>query len=327
MKILIIPYAIDAAGVTPGPHTFREEHRRQIEEAAAGRVEVVVALAPEAEAHLADSAMIAGFPFAMPDFSQAPRLRWVHSFSAGVDRVLTPYIREHDILLSNSSGIHATPIAEHIIGFMLLFTRGFYRTFKNQGEHVWKKDDTLGELRGASVLIVGMGAIGEETARLASAFGAHVSAVVRTVRERPSFVEKIGAAADIEGMLPDADFVAITLPYTRDTHHFFNAEKFARMKSSSVIINIGRGGIIDQDALIEALTERKIFGAALDVTDPEPLPKESPLWDMENVIITPHHSGLSHEYMNRAISLFCDNLKAFLDDFPLPNEVNKALGY
>ncbi|MDP3735529.1 MAG: D-2-hydroxyacid dehydrogenase [bacterium] len=327
MKILIIPYATESPGVPLGPHTFREVHLRQIEEAAAGRAEVVVALPEDATVNLADVDVIAGFPSAMPDFANAPNLRWVHSFSAGVDRVLTPDIRERDILLSNSSGIHATPIAEHILGFLLLFTRGFYRTFKNQAAHVWQKDETLGELRDAHVLIVGLGAIGAETARLAAAFSAHVSAVARGAREKSAFVERIGVTADMDAMLPEADFVVITLPYTPETHHFFSAERFALMKPSSVIINIGRGGIIDQAALIDALNAKKIFGAALDVTDPEPLPSDSPLWGMENVIITPHHSGLSGEYMNRAVSLFCDNLRAFLDGSPLPTEVDKIVGY
>ena len=327
MKILVIPYSIEAPGVPPGPHTLTHVHVRRIEETAAGRAEVVVALPERAQAQCADVQAIAGFPSAMPDFSKAPNLRWVHSFSAGVDRVLTPSLREHDILLSNSSGIHATPIAEHIIGFLLLFTRGFYRTFKQQEAHLWQKSETLGELRNSRVLIVGMGAIGEEAARIASALGARVSALVRRARQKPDFVERLGLTADIDSMLPEADFVVITLPYTRETHHFFNAERLGKMKPSAVIVNIGRGAIIDQEALIEVLRTKKIFGAALDVTDPEPLPSASLLWDMENVVITPHHSGLSGEYMNRAVSLFCENLKAFLNGSPLPTEVNQTLGY
>src|SRR6185503_9960075 len=128
-------------------------------------------------------------------------------------------------------------------------------------------------------------------------------------------------------MLPHADFVVITLPHTPETHHLFNAEKFKRMKKSAVVINIGRGGIIHEADLVEALKAGDIAGAGLDVTETEPLPNYSPLWDMENVMITPHHSGLSHKYMDRAIDLLCKNIKAYLAKKPLLTEVDKKLGY
>src|SRR6185503_16414063 len=128
-------------------------------------------------------------------------------------------------------------------------------------------------------------------------------------------------------MLPHADFVVITLPHTSETHHLFNRAKFKRMKKTAVVVNIGRGGIIKESDLAEALREGDIAGAMLDVTEKEPLPAESPLWDMENVIITPHHSGLSHRYMDRAIELLCKNIKAYLAKKPLLTEVDKKLGY
>ena len=290
-------------------------------------MEIVVAQSKDAAVHVADAEMIAAFPSTMPDFSKAPHLKWVHSFSAGVDRVLTPFIKESDILVSNSSGIHRTPIAEHLIGFMLMFTRGFYRTFRNQEKHIWQKDESLGELRGKQVLIVGAGEIGMEAGRLAHCLGAHVHAVARSQKEKPAFIERMGTAADLNAMLPDADFIVIALPHTRETHHYFDIQKFKRMKQTGVIMNIGRGGIINEEDLIAALREKRIFGAALDVTEQEPLPPDSPLWDMENVIITPHHSGLSDQYMDRAITLFCENLQAFLAGKELPTQVDKSLGY
>lgn len=298
-----------------------------VQDAAALGNQVVVTLAEGAEKHLMDTDIVAAFPTVMPDFSKMPNLKWVHSFSAGVDRVLTEYIKDSNILISNSSGIHKTPIAEHIIGFMLMFTRRFYHTFQNQQKHIWEKDYTLGELYNKNVLIVGAGEIGMEAARLAHAFGAHVMAVTRSQKPKPDFVDAMGLDADLNTMLHLADFVVISLPHTPETHHFFDARRFALMKPDAVIINIGRGSIINEQDLIEALRQNVIGGAALDVTEKEPLPPDSPLWNMENVIITPHHSGLSDQYMNRAIDLFCKNLSAFLKGQSLLTEVNKDLGY
>ena len=334
MKILIVSrnnsiLKTHSDALTAGhPHIVTDSHIAQIKNA--GGAETVIVLAGdrnEAEPHVEDADIIAGFPATIPDVSNALRLTWVHSFSAGVDRVLTPYVKESDIILSNSSGIHATPIAEHLIGFMLIFTRGFYRTFQNQQKHEWGKDESLGELRGKRVLIAGAGEIGMETARLAAAFGARVSAITRSRKEKPAFIEEMGVTADLDAMLSDADFVVIALPHTDETHHFFDSSKFRVMKPTAVIMNIGRGGIINEQDLIAALNEKRLFGAALDVTEQEPLPAESPLWDMEHVIITPHHSGLSDQYMNRAIALFTKNLYAFLAGKPLPTQVDKRLGY
>lgn len=165
------------------------------------------------------------------------------------------------IIISNSSGIHATPIAEHIVGFMLIFTRGFYRTFQNQQKRVWKKDETISELRGKTVLIVGLGDIGMEAARLAYTFGARVLAVTRSRKEKPAFVDELRIGDDLDKMLPKADFVAICLPYTKETHHLFDMKKFRLMKPSAVLINIGRGGIVHEKELIEALRKRIIGGA------------------------------------------------------------------
>jgi phosphoglycerate dehydrogenase-like enzyme len=137
----------------------------------------------------------------------------------------------------------------------------------------------------------------------------------------------MGTLDDLNSWLRHADYVVITLPHTKDTHHLFDRDKFVLMKKSARIINIGRGGIISETDLIEALRGGVIAGAGLDVTEVEPLPESSPLWDMPNVIITPHHSGLSHKYMDRAVELLCKNIEAYLAHKPLPTEVNKELGY
>jgi len=281
----------------------------------------------ELQKHLQDCDIMAGVPWALSQISGAKSLKWVHSFSAGMDKVLTPELINSDILLSNSAGIHVTPIAEHVMGFMLLFARKFVTTFKKQQQKVWEREQNLTELQGRTILVAGLGNIGKEVARVAHCFGMEVIAFDQPGKEKPSFVSEIGGKEQLSSMLSAADFVVLCLPYTKDTHHFFSKEQFLSMKPSGVLINIGRGSVIDEQALIEALQEKKIGGAALDVQETEPLPKDSPLWDMENVVLTPHHSGWSEKYMDRAIERFCLNLHAFLEGKPLPNLVDKELGY
>lgn len=325
-NILVISNDLERAGASPGPHTFRAEHEALIRDAAKGHT-AIVATPDEAPTHFADAEVIAAFPMRVPAITETPRVKWIHSFSAGVDKILTQEVIDSDIIVSNSSGIHATPIAEHIIGFLLMWTRRFPQALRNQVRHAWMPDQTLDECYGKNVLIVGLGEIGRETARLVHAFGAHVVAVSRSPKEKPEFVEKIGLQNDLDAYLSQADFVIITLPHTTETHHLFDAKKFALMKKSAVVINIGRGGIIHEKDLIGALEKKTIAGAMLDVFEKEPLPQDSPLWEMENVIITPHDSGLSQQYMNRAVALFCKNLRAYLSGEKLPNEVDKTLGY
>jgi len=279
------------------------------------------------ERHLVDSQMLAGQSPAIPPIKGAKKLKWIHSFSAGVEKVLTPEVVKSKVMVSNSSGIHAIPIAEHVLGFMLIFTRKFYDTFKNQQKKIWSKNQDLTELRDKTILVVGLGNIGTEIAKLANCFGAKVIGIKQNINNKPDFVSKVYTLNKLESILPKADFVVLCLPFTRDTHHLFDMKKFKLMKKSSVIINIGRGGLINEKELIEALDKKFIGGAGLDVTEEEPLSEKSRLWEMENVVITPHHSGWSEKYMDRAIDLLCVNLKAYLANKPLPNLVDKKRGY
>ena len=281
----------------------------------------------EIASQIKDADIIAGVPWFIPPIKEAKKLKWIHSFSAGMDRVLTPEVLKSKIILSNSSGIHAIPIAEHVLGFMLIFTRKFYETFKKQQKKIWEKNQDLTELRDKTVIVVGLGNIGTQVARLASCFGAKVIGVKQNTNNKPDFVSKAYTLNKLEGILPKADFVALCLPLTHDTYHLFGMKKFRKMKKSAIIINIGRGALINEKELIKALKKKIIAGAGLDVTEEEPLPKNSPLWGMENVVITPHHSGWSEKYMDRAIDLFYVNLKAYLKGKPLPNLVDKKRGY
>ncbi len=263
----------------------------------------------------------------VPSIRNAKNLKWIHSFSAGVDKLLTPEIINSNVIVTNSAGIHATPIAEHVLGFMLIFTRKFYETFQKQNMKIWSPNQDITELKGKTVLIVGLGHIGEEVARLANAFGAKTIGVKKNLNSKSKFVSNLYGLGQLEKALSYSDFVVLCLPLTNETRYLFNIEKFKKMKKSTVLINIGRGEVVKEKDLIKALDKKIIAGAALDVTGEEPLPQNSKLWEMENVVITPHHSGWSEKYMDRAIDLFCINLKSYLAGNPLPNLVDKKLGY
>lgn len=311
------------------PHIIKDRHVKKVQEVDSS-LEIV--LFPQSQKediakNILNSDIVAGWPADMPALKDVGHLGWIHSFSAGVDKVLTPEIISSPVLVSNSAGIHATPIAEHIIGFMLLFTRKFYHTFQSQQWKEWGRRTDLEELRDKTVLIVGLGNIGKEAARLAACFGTHVVAVDALQKEKPDFVEALYYGDELPEILPRADFVVVSAPHTKETHHLFDLEKFQKMKSSAILINISRGGLVNEKELIEALEKKIIAGAALDVTETEPLLKDSPLWEMENVIITPHHSGLSDKYMDRAIDRFCLNLQAFLKGEEMPNLIDKEKGY
>ncbi len=326
-KLLVIAADQEALGVKPGPHVFKSAHETTLRAAVGDDIQIVVATPPEATAHYADAEVVAAFPMRVPHIQELPQAKWLHSFSAGVDKILTPEVAASSVLLSSSKGIHATPIAEHIITFCLMHARGFVKSSVAQRAHEWKKNESLKEFCDSRVLIVGLGAIGTEAARLAQQFGAHVSAVSRSGKGKPDFVERLEKTDMLDSMLPDADYVIITLPGTDETKHLFDKTKFALMKKSAVLVNIGRGSIVNESDLIDALNGGVIAGAGLDVFETEPLPATSPLWDMENVIVTPHHSGLSHRYMDRAITLLTENIRAYIKGEVLPSLVDKQLGY
>ena len=323
MKILLIK----TEGIRP--LLIKEKHLKKIR-AVDKRVTVTAVSSRNKqiiERNLVGADIIAGSPWVIPPIEKAKKLKWIHSFSAGMDKVLTPQVLKSKIILTNSSGIHAIPIAEHVLAFMLIFTRKFYDTFKNQQEKIWSKNQNLTELRDKTVLVVGLGNIGTEVARLANCFEAHVIAIKQDIKNKPDGIHKVYSINQIEKILPKADFVVLCLPLTDRTYHLFDMKKFKLMKKSGVIINIGRGPLIKEADLILALEKKIIQGAGLDVTEEEPLPKDSHLWDMENVIITPHHSGWSEKYMDRGTDIFCLNLKAYLKGKPLPNLVDKTRGY
>ncbi len=260
--------------------------------------------------------------------AQAPRLRWIHTEGAGVDRTLTEKLRQSGVVLTNSAGVHAVPIAEHVLALILAFARGLPALAKIQAKHAWvRPDENRFEVEGQTLAVIGLGAIGQTLARKAQGLGLRVVGVRRRAEDKLEFIDRLYRPEELDQALEQADHVAICLPLTPETLYLFGAPRFQRMKRGSYIYNIGRGAIIDSQALLNALDSGQVAGAGLDVTDPEPLLPQSPFWSQPNVIITNHTSGGSPKNPARTLDLFRDNLARAHRGEPLRNVVDKGAGY
>jgi D-2-hydroxyacid dehydrogenase (NADP+) len=270
------------------------------------------------------------FGFSPPrgTLKRAPKVKWFQATSAGVDRLARHEIWESDILITGVSGIHAVPISEFVLGLMLMFAKGASNSFENKRNHSWGRY-MAAELAGRTAGVVGLGHIGKEVARLAKAFNMRVIATRRSTKRagRARNVDELLPQRDLKKLLAASDYVAVCVPLTHETTKLIGTAELKAMKPTAYLINIARGGIIDEEALIAALKERRIAGAGLDVTAKEPLPPESPLWDLDNVILSPHVSGGMEDYMLRATKLFCENLRRRAEGKPLINVVKRARGY
>ena len=256
----------------------------------------------------------------------APKLRWLHTPSAGVDRfVEIPAFRERKIVLTNNSGSYDIQIAEHVIAFIFAAGKQLHRYRDQQREGIWE-DQEHHELRGETVVVYGAGSIGGEVVRLASALGMRVIAVRRTGGPVPGAARVVGPQALAE-VAAEADYLVVAAPLTPATRGQVSREVLGRMKKSAWVINIARGPIIDEAALIEALAEGRIGGAALDTFDTEPLPADSPLWKLPNVIVTPHASNRSPKVRERTLALFVENVRRYKAGEPLLNQVSFEAGY
>lgn len=256
----------------------------------------------------------------------APALRWQHTPSAGVNHILTPTFLERDIVLTNGAGVHAIPIAEFVLAFMLNHAKQLPKLQALQAQHYWKKDFELQELSSATLLIIGTGGIGQAIAQRASAFGMRVWGSRRNPQPLPGF-ERVVGADEWRELLPEADYVVIATPLTPETKNLIDASALRLMRPSAYLINIARGAVVDEDALITALSEGWIAGAGLDTFCTEPLPPDSPFWSLPNVFVTPHCSGISPHSVQRTLELFLDNLTRYLAGTPLRNVVDKTAGY
>jgi phosphoglycerate dehydrogenase-like enzyme len=260
----------------------------------------------------------------------APRLRWVQVASAGVERYPLREMHARGITFTNAKGIYGIQLADHTLALILAFSRQLPFLIRAQQRQVWENRQNYppGELAGQTLLIVGLGGAGVETARRAKGFGLRILATRRHSHfPKPDFVDEVHPPERLHELLPEADWIAVCVPLAPETLDLFHDDAFALMKPTAHIVCVTRGGIINTDALVRALEARKIAGAGLDVTDPEPLPPNHPLWAMENVIITPHASGHSPHADARMFDLFCENVRRFAIGQPLLNRVDLELQY
>lgn len=287
----------------------------------------------EAEASLPEADVVLGYVLRPENFASARRLRWVHSMAAGVTGMLFPAFVESEVVLTNGRGVHAPAMAEHALGVMLAFTRRLHLARDAQRERAWRQRElggtppSFGELAGRTLGLVGFGEVGSAVARAARAFGMEVIAVRRRPAADPAPAHAQWPPERLGEMLALADWVVLVAPQTAATTGMIGAAELARMKPGARLVNLGRGALVDEPALIEALRSGRLAGAALDVFATEPLPAASPLWEMPEVIVTPHTSGTTPEYWDRCRERFAANLRRWLAGEPLEYVVDKRAGY
>ena len=294
----------------------------------------------EALAAVRDAEVWIGYGFprelldaALANGEQRLQLRWIHSAAAGVRSMLHPEIVASDVVITNSAGVHAEPIAESALGCILHFARGFDFAVRAQARAEWDKmpfesrAGAVREIAGATLGIIGYGGIGRALARRAVALGMHVQA--QRTRESPDEdgVAMLYGDSGLEQLLRTSDYVVVSLPSTDDTHHLIDAEKLGWLKADAVLVNVGRGDVIDEHALTSVLQAGALRGAGLDVFEVEPLPAESVLWGLPNVLILPHVSATTTRFWERQTALIVENVGRYLRGERLRNEVEKDRGY
>jgi phosphoglycerate dehydrogenase-like enzyme len=280
--------------------------------------------------HIQDAEIIAGWKKGIEKDCITPhsKLRWLQTWSAGVDSLPLERLESRNITVTSANGVHAYPISETIYALMLSLTRKIHTYVKNQQERKWHHSDMKLEMHEKTVGIIGVGTIGKEAAKIAKAFGMKVLGVRHSGKQQ-EFVDEMFTTNQLDAVLPKCDYVVVTLPLTKETNRLFGAKQFDLMKSSAFFINIGRGEIVVEGDLISALQRGQIAGAGLDVFEQEPLTVDSPLWEMENVIITPHTSGSTEHYNQRVIeNILIPNLQTYISgNQPSVNLVDYSKGY
>ncbi|RAP76752.1 D-2-hydroxyacid dehydrogenase [Paenibacillus montanisoli] len=318
-------------GTIVSVHSFNQKQAAAIQEACPGYryVDVSGFETEEARAALKNAEIILGFNRDVLKIIYADdnQLRWLQNLGAGVDQIPLERLQSLGVMLSTASGVHPNAISESIFAMLLSLTRKVHAAIRNQQTQTWKPSKETGEAHGKTISIIGAGAIGTETAKIAQAFGMRVLGIRRT-GESAQWFDAMHTVDRLNEVLAQSDYVVNCLPLTNETRHLFGGEQFAAMKTSSIYINIGRGGTTDTAALIDALQQGRIAGAGLDVFEQEPLPKEHPLWKLENVILTPHETGNTPYYMDRALTIVIENLKHYISNGkPCRNMVNWQTQY
>jgi D-2-hydroxyacid dehydrogenase (NADP+) len=330
LRSIVIAMSVPAAILTRFRTEFPEVRFVVPGEDAATDENSVAVRAMPTEDDVKDADAIVGWELPSPLLQAANRLRWMHAAGAGVERYDLGQIAARGVMLTNSSGVSAPNMAEHVLGMMIALTRRFPRLLRAQIQREWRDEAThreVAELQGQTVLIVGIGEVGRAVAQRAAAFGMRVNGLRRRSDAPPAGFDQIFAIGDFHAAVADADHVVVTLPNTPRSRGLFDAAAFAAMKPGAAIYNVGRGQVIDTSALIVALESGHLGGAGLDVTDPEPLPVDSPLWEMENVLITAHTSGATPRYWERQADLIAENIRRIQHGELPRNLVDLEAGY
>jgi phosphoglycerate dehydrogenase-like enzyme len=284
----------------------------------------------ELRAALPGAAVLLGWDFRAGDLEQAwdaaSDLRWIHWGGAGVDALLFPRLVDSDVVVTNARGVFDEPMAEYVLGLVLALAKAFPRTLQAQRERRWDYR-TVERVQGKRALVVGAGSIGRAIARLLRAAGLQVEGVGRRARAQDADFGVVHAVGDLNRVLGTADYVVLITPLTAQTRGLFDAARFAAMAPQARFINVGRGALIDEAALLAALRSGAIAGAALDVFVTEPLPEDSPMWDAPNLIVSPHMSGDTHDFRQAVAARFAQNLRRFAAGQPLENLIDRKLGF
>ena len=288
----------------------------------------------EIDAQIGDAEIVIGWSLRSEQLQSARQLRWIHSPAAAVHQLMLPEVVNSNIVLTNGRDINGPVVAEHVIALILALAKNLPQLVRLQQrrlwgqEIIWNRSPHPREIAGATLGLVGLGSIGSRVAEHAAALGMRVLAVRENLRKPiPEGVERVLALSDIDQLISQSDYVALTVPVTPATRQLMNAARFARMKPDACLINVGRGPLVDEAALLAALLEGRIGGAALDVFEQEPLPTDSPLWDLENLLITPHTAGLTERLWERQYGSIAENLRRYLEHRPLLGMVDKQKGY
>jgi phosphoglycerate dehydrogenase-like enzyme len=284
--------------------------------------------------HIRDAEIIIGWSLRPQQLASARNLRWIHSPAAAVHQLLFPELVNKDVMLTNGRDVNGPVVAEHVMALILALAKNLPQAMRFQARRFWAQEEMWNsfprprEIAGATLGLVGVGSIGSKVAKHAAAMGMRVFAVRDNVEKpKPEGVEAVLPSSELDSLISQSDYIALTVPLTPETRGLMNPARFARMKPDACLINVGRGPLVDEAGLLTALRERRIGGAALDVFEQEPLPTDSPLWDLENLLITPHTAGLTEKLWERQYELISENLRRYLERRPLLAVVDKQKGY
>jgi phosphoglycerate dehydrogenase-like enzyme len=282
---------------------------------------------------IADTDVFIGLSLRPEQFAAAKRLRWIHSPAAAVHQLMYPELIKSSVALTNSTGVHGPVVAEHAITLLLALAKRLPQAMQYQAKHEWSQNQLWQgsprprEVADSTVLVIGMGSIGREFAARAKALGMRILAIRENPAKGLDGADAVYGSAQIDDVLPQADYVLLCTPVTPATTGIMNAARMSKMKPDAYLINVARGPLIDEAALLDTLQHRRIAGAALDVFNQEPLPADSPFWSLDNILVTPHTAAVTDRLWERHYRLIVDNMKRFLAGERLLNEVDKSRGY